>query len=707
MTASPCTRLLLAGASILALASIALTSTAQAADPASVSAPQSASTAGAATVDTIIITAEKRSVNIQDAPVAVTALTANAVLQRGLTGTQSLSAAVPGLVFNSPGEVGNPFIRGVGTTLSDPSSEQSVAMYVDGVYIASPDANLFNFNNIEQIEVLKGPQGTLFGRNATGGVIQITTKDPSPTPSGMVSVGYGSYDDVTASAYVTGPINDIMSADLAALYENQGEGYGHDRTTGASTFQQAVGDYSIRGKLLITPTPTTKILVSADFGHTYNNDAYQTPGVDAVDGAPYPGHYNTLDDENDNIKVDTGGGSLKITQDLGLAKVTSITSYRQTSDTYNLDDDVTSLAIANIKLLAQAHNWTQELQLSNGSDSNIKWVAGVFYYSSYGGYKYVDIDGANNITDKQLDTSYAGFGQVTVPIMADTNITAGVRYTTEDQKFVLSYPVENTQSQSASKVTYRLSIDHHFTKDVMGYVSYNTGFKSGGYNLLVPDDAFKPETLDATEVGLKTELFDHRLRLNVDAFYYTNNNLQVDTVFLGGIYVVNAGEAIIKGLEADFDFVPVQRLHISGGFSALHGRYTNDPGAVPISATGVSGAPINAKGNETVMTPPFTGSFSVDYSFQTDFGRIRPNVTVIYNSGYYWQIVNRLQQPSYTLLNASVDWAFNNTAYDLRLWAKNLTDATYFISRNADAGLGDNQEQAPPRTFGVTLTRHF
>jgi iron complex outermembrane receptor protein len=139
MTASPCTRLLLAGASILALASIALTSTAQAADPASVSAPQSASTAGAATVDTIIITAEKRSVNIQDAPVAVTALTANAVLQRGLTGTQSLSAAVPGLVFNSPGEVGNPFIRGVGTTLSDPSSEQSVAMYVDGVYIASPD----------------------------------------------------------------------------------------------------------------------------------------------------------------------------------------------------------------------------------------------------------------------------------------------------------------------------------------------------------------------------------------------------------------------------------------------------------------------------------------------------------------------------------------------------------------------------------------
>jgi iron complex outermembrane receptor protein len=568
---------------------------------------------------------------------------------------------------------------------------------VDGVYIASPDANLFNFNNIQQIEVLKGPQGTLFGRNATGGVIQINTKDPSQTPSGMVSVGYGDYDDVTASAYVTGPIvKDVVAADFAALYEDQGQGFGHDLVTGAKTFQQAVGNYSLRGKILITPTPSTTIMLSGDYGHSHNTDAYQNTEND-----------NTLDDYNDNMDVNTGGGSVRITQDAGVVKLTSITSYRQTTDNYNLDDDVTSLPLAGVNLLALAHNWTQELQISNGVDSKIKWVIGGFYYSSSGGYDHVVVDGANSITDKQLDTSYAGFGQATAPIGFNTNLTLGIRYTTEDQHYILSYPIQLGDSQTASKVTYRVSLDHHFTDDIMGYLSYNTGFKSGGYNLLVPNDAFQPESLDATELGFKTELFNHRLRLNVDAFYYTDTSLQVDTVFLGGIYVVNAGAAEIHGFEGDFDYVPVDHLHISGGLSLIHGRYTKDLNAQGLNADGTAFTVPNAKGYQTVMSPPVSGSLSVDYTFETSLGRIRPDLTAIYNSGYYWQVVNRLTQPSYTLLNASVDWTLKDTKYDIRLWAKNLTDAVYYISRNEDAGVGDVQEQAPPRTFGVTLTAHF
>jgi iron complex outermembrane receptor protein len=670
-------------------------------------APTPAAADAGSTVQTIIVTAEKRSVNIQDTPVAVSALTSNDIVERGLTGTQSLSASVPGLVFNSPGEVGNPFIRGVGTTLSDPSSEQSVAIYVDGVYIASPDANLFNFNNIQQIEVLKGPQGTLFGRNATGGVIQITTRDPSSTPSGMVSVGYGDYEDVTASAYVTGGLAPNLAGDLSVLYENQGQGYGHDLVTGSPTFQQAVGDYSLRSKLLFTPTPTTKILVSADFAHSYNTDAYQTTGASPITDAPNPGRFNTLDDYNDNNRVDTGGGSIRITQDLGVVRLLSISAYRQTNDLYNLDDDVTSLPIAGVKLIADSDNWSQEFQIASPESSKIKWILGAFYYSSSGGYKDVVVDGANSITDKQLSTSYAGFGQVTAPLWFNTDLTLGLRYTTESQTYVLSYPVALSESQSADKATYRISLDHHFSDDIFGYISYNTGFKSGGYNLLVPDDSFKPEYLDATEIGLKSEFFDHRLRFNIDGFYYTDRNLQVDTVFLGGIYVINAAAAIIKGIEADFNYVPVSHLNITGAVSLLDGRYTSDPGAVPLSASGVSGTPINAAGNRTVMSPPFTGSLTVDYAFYTDIGRFKPALTVIYNSGYYWQIVNRLQQPAYTLVNASLIWTLKDAAYDIRFWAKNLTDSVYWVSRNADAGVGDVQEEAPPRTFGVTLTAHF
>jgi iron complex outermembrane receptor protein len=600
-------------------------------------------------------------------------------------------------------------MRGVGSNLFDPSSEQSVAMYIDGVYIAAPESNIFNFNNIEQVEVLKGPQGTLFGRNAVGGVIQIQTRDPSKRFSGDASVGYGNYGDLTASGYITGPVTDAIAADLAVLYEDQSQGYGHDLTTGAKTFQQAVGNVNLRGKLLYRPTDATKITVSADYAHSVSTNAYQKPeGVySPIDGSTYPGPYNTYGDLNDRDDVKTGGASVKVEQEVGSLHLLDITAYRRTDVTYHLDDDVTAVPAADIVLNPRAHDWSEEVQLSSPDQGRLKWMIGGYYFNAVGAYAPVTIDGSEQVADSQSSISYAGFGQVSAEIVPQTNLTLGARYTTESQKYQLTYPVSLNANQTFDKWTYRASLDHHFSQDVLGYVSFNTGFKTGGFNLLDPGNSFKPESLQAEEVGLKTELFERRLRLNLDGFYYNDTNVQVLTAFLGGTITSNAARAVIKGVEADFEAVPVDHLNISGGLSLQTGKYTSYPNGVPTDANGVSGAPISEAGNHTIITPPVTGNISASYKWESGAGQLQPSVTVIYNGGFYWQADNRLTQPAYTLVNSSLLWTPPSANYSVRIWAKNLGDARYYIARLAVALVGDVQEQAPPRTYGVTVSTRF
>jgi iron complex outermembrane receptor protein len=205
----------------------------------------------------ITVTAQKRAERAQDVPISDSTVSAAEAQSRGITDTTSLQMAVPGLVIDHTANEGNIFIRGVGTNLFGPSSEQTVATYVDNVYMPSPETNLFSFNNIDRVEVLKGPQGTLFGRNTTGGVVQIITKDPSTTFGGDVSVGYANYDTVTSQGYVTGGLLPDLAADIAVMYENQGIGWGHNFTTDRENGIEAKNNYALRSKWKFTPSDAT------------------------------------------------------------------------------------------------------------------------------------------------------------------------------------------------------------------------------------------------------------------------------------------------------------------------------------------------------------------------------------------------------------------------------------------------------------------
>jgi iron complex outermembrane recepter protein len=265
-----------------------------------------------------------------------------------------------------------------------------------------------------------------------------------------------------------------------------------------------------------------------------------------------------------------------------------------------------------------------------------------------------------------------------------------------------------------------VALDHHFTDDVMAYASFNTGFKSGGYNLTAPGRSFGPEKLKAYETGLKTELLDRTLRLNVAAFLYKYTNQQVSAataVAASGslnFSVINAGASNIKGLEANFDYVPTRRLTLSGGMSLIRGRYTNFPGqqylgtnGQVVSANGFpAGAVVNVKGSPTVLTPKFVGNLSASYKIPTSAGDFVLDLAVQHNSGFVWS-QNSLdaRQESYTLINSNLSWTSQGGGLGLKVWAKNISNKYYYSGLAVSNGYAATP--APPRTVGVTLSYHY
>ena len=679
------------------------------------SPPAAAQDAGLAEV---VVTAQKRAERVQDVPISDSVVTLADVQDKGITDTIGLQAAVPGMVINHTAAEGNFFIRGVGTNLYGPAAEQTVAMFVDGVYLASAEANMFSFNNIERVEVLKGPQGTLFGRNTTGGVIQIITRDPSQTFGGDVSVGYANFDTVTGSGYVTGGLTSNLAADLAVQYENQGIGWGHNFTIGEENASLAKGNWAFRSKWKFTPTDTTTLKLILSDSRQYLQYNYQlVPGVVSpiVPSQGYAGHFNSFSNIRNYEYVRARGASFHVDQDAGPVHIVNIVSYAHTTLGYVLDNDTTPSTFGDIAIPSLAHNWTEEFQVQSQAASKIKWVVGAFYFDAYGAFVPVDVShGAALLYDHQTTRSASGFGQATVPIIDGTNLTLGARYTSDKQNFIGTTYFGGANagtfagSQAVSKTTWRVAIDHHFTDDVMAYASQNRGFKSGGFNAFsfASVNSYEPETLDAYEVGLKTEWFEHRLRWNSAAFLYNYSNLQVEVPVVGGQITGNGPRARIKGVETEIQAKPMEKLELTAAATYLDARYTRYPNALAISPSG-NLSTIDAAGNYVGSAPKVTANVGANYSLMFKAGTLQPNVSVSYNNGYVFYADNRLVQPSYWLLNTSLTWYAPEDAWSVQVWGKNLNNEVWYMSRSEQAGQGDVQRLAAPRTFGVTLRTKF
>ena len=681
--------------------------------------PSASSQGGAGTgrLEEIVVTAQRRSERLQDVPVAVTSLSSLALARQGVTSTLDLSQAAPSLIVNSSVSVANPYIRGIGSDFFDPTSESPVAIYVDDVYMATPQANVFSLAGTKQIDVLSGPQGTLFGRNATGGVIQIQTLDPTHAPHLDASVSYGNYDYVNGSIYGAVGISDTIATSLSAQYENQGKGYGHNLFDGSEINKQQIHNISLRNKWLIELPTGTTVRISGDYARSENNISYHrnkgsfSETVGAIPPLGYVGRYNANINYPDSFRVKSGGVSLKVDQKLGSVTLTSITAYRKSTDHYTLDEDQSTASTFaqnafDLAWTAKYRGFSQEARIKGRDNSVFNWMVGAFYYSAKGSYNDFLFDGFNFIDfDQQKTKSIAGFAQATVKLLANTKLTGGVRYTKDTVAF--SYPAGGLYppKRTFTEPTFRVALEQHFSRDILAYVSFNTGFKSGGYALLTPGNGYNPEKLKAYEVGLKTEWFNHTLRLNMDGFLYRYSDQQVNVNTGFGNVVENAGDAHLQGFEATADYVPTSRLKLSGALTLMGGHYTDYPGYVVLDTQGNSLGTINAKGFRTIRTPKFVGSVSVQYTLPTSFGDFAANVGLQHNSGYNFVVDPRVGQPSYTVLNAGLSWSPSNGPFTVRVWGKNLTNANYYSIANPNpAPVGDTQVNAPPRTYGVTAS---
>ncbi len=686
----------------------------------------------------VVVTAEKRAEPLQATPLPITAFSAATLDKDNIHSLEDLTVLDSSVKIGEGTGQAVPFIRGVGNPVRNIGDEASSSIYIDGVYISRLPAAFFELPAVSQIEVVKGPQGTLYGRNSEGGLISILTRDPTRQPALDASVGYGSFDTTRASLYAADSFGDKLKANLSLLEVNQADGWGKDIDTGG---QNGFEDASIaRTKVMFDPWAGTHLTFSADYFFTRSTDGLSSLAYEGTtQGLPTAPHtqigplpfYDT-DNNLNNVDRSYGGGvSLKVQQDLKFADLISITAYRRTDEKLIQDGDDSPINYTNAVFNDAALQTSEELRLQSKRNSPFDWVLGFYYIDQYGAYSPIEENGLSLgpytavIYAHQSDTSYAGFGQTTFHLPAATNLTLGLRYTTDDVSGSghtdLATATKYIPGKVASaddtydRATYKVGVDHRFTADTLGYVSYSTGFKAGVFNTVpFSATAVLPETITAYEIGEKTELFDHRLRLNADVFDEEIKNLQVQAVSATpplALVLINASRAHSRGFEFDGAVSISHALSATFGFTAMDAKYdsfADAPFYAPINTSPFGNGPLtlgNASGKYLPRAPDFSLNVGLDYKFSDQFGDWDVNGNYLYSDKYYWDPDNRHAQNAMGLLDANLTFVPKGlTHWSVSLWGKNLTDVQYYWGENETAGtVGTPGVVAPPRTFGFAL----
>lgn len=691
----------------------------------------------------ILVTATRREQALQDVPIAVTALGGETLDNARIRQTSDLVMQVPNLTISSQVAAFVVFLRGVGNTATNPGQEGAVATYVDGVYQPSPYGALLSLSNIARVEVIKGPQGTLFGRNATGGLINVVTKDPSQEFSGNALISYGNFNTMKATGYITGKLAENVSADIAGYYYNQDKGFGTNVGTGNRL--KGTMNLDIRGKVLIEPTDTTKIRIAASYARNTSstgNALAILPPSTGLGGSALPNFYTSNNFYNINADTDPSSTStnkqfsLKIDQDAGPFDIVSITSYTN-QKSYEIEDaDTTTTPILNFIGSQDTNVFTQELQLQSKKGSALTWILGAFYFNSDAkgsptgvglrGFAFGCADCGLNSRTHATTKSFAGFGEATYEILPKLNVTVGGRYTTDKKAIggftdlvgaggviTGTFPIAPAE-KTFNKFTYRGIVDYHFAEDVMGYASYSRGFKSGGYDTSIPNGiAFAPEVLDAIEAGVKIQALNRRLTLNMAAFHYDYKNLQQPVLIPGTTtqITINAANAKVNGFEADAGLKITENFRVSGGIGYLDSEYKdfdNAPCTALNPVTGaVTGFSCSPSGNQLVQTSKWSWNVGGVLTLPTKAGNFTATASYAYKGTFFYDFTNRLPQKGYGLLNGSLGWSTEDEGFGVNIYAENLTNQKYTIAQYPTGGFPDRVGVGRPRQFGVELRTKF
>jgi iron complex outermembrane receptor protein len=690
--------------------------------PAYAEAPASSATQ----VDEVIVTAQKRSENIQDVPISIVAVTAEAAQRSGIRTTDDLGAISAGLTITRVTQSPLVYIRGVGTQSASTGEEGSNPIYVDGYYNPSLAGSVLALNNIERVEVLKGPQGTLFGRNATGGAINIITRDPQQTPTMSGSAGYGNFNTFEGSFYGSTGLGPNLAADLAVYGKDQSDGWGTNLATGQEVLKSK--DFAVRGKVLFTPDDATRFVIGADYEKDesdYGIALRQLPGALSIilrESAPAD-FYDVRENLQPTSSVRQWGVNLKATHDFAWLQAVSLSNYRHVDADYNFDQDGSTLPLVDAYFLSTTQVFTQELQVQSLPDSKIKWIVGGFFLDSsansdpllLSGLAFAGVGGTDTRFGKIDTRSLAAYAQTTIPIGAQSEITAGLRYT-HDRKELIgtdiipALPTFTIDTDASwSKLTWRLSASHHFSDNVMVYASSSRGYKSGNFTTVnLRNPPVSPEELTAYEAGFKSEFADRRLQLNAAVYHYDYKNIQLNQLVAGQQFLLNAAAAKITGLDLEMQAAPAQglKLFATANFMFKH-EYSDFPGSPsnvpnPASVGGNHSIFIDATGNTLIRSPDFTGTLGASYDIPIGDGKaIQLSAAYVYSSSFFWEPDNRLKQNAYGLANGQIAYSAKDDRWRVRLWGRNLFDKKYYSFETSS--IADDGSPAAPRTVGIAL----
>ena len=714
------------------------------------------------TLEEITVTARKRSENLQETPISITAFSGNSLEARQIDNVSQIATFTPNLTFDTSSAISGTkssasiFIRGVGQTDFVLSTDPGVGLYLDGVYISRSVGSVIDIIDVERVEVLRGPQGTLFGRNTIGGAISITSKKPTEELSGSASITTGRYNRFHVKGNINIPISDTLLSSFS-LARFSREGHINRPNLGDKTG----GDNSWAGRASFLWTPTENLEINLNFDGTTVREkscCNELVGVNEFgffalanngfifDPVPLdpsdPGFFDANDlptaDFQDNTdfnipaELDLWGVSLTVEMDMdnGLT-LKSITAYRDLESLLGRDlTHSTNIQFGRTIDVFNHQQFSQELQLQgNAFDDRMKWIAGLYYFDEKG----LNIDDVNFNPVVHLisggkvhNNSIAAFTQATYDVTDKLSITGGLRWTKDTKRFMpegfqfvitssIGMPpglllVPNDERQATSKEWLPMgNIAYQWTDDFMTYVTFSKGFKGGGFTQRVfpplPElPSFKPEFVKVYEAGFKITGFDNHVRLNGAVFRTDYNDMQVLVQDVIAPITENAAEARIKGFELELMAIPAEGLTVEIGIGYLDAKYLAiDPRAV---ATGLS------LDKKLVNIPEWSLNASVSYA--VDFmgiGTLSPRVDWSYKSDYANDAFNEplLNQEAYSLLDASVAFEDYGEKWLVVLSGKNLTNKRYKIAGFADLITQSAAEASfgRPIEWAFTVKRRF
>lgn len=684
-----------------------------------------------AQLDDVIVTAEKIETSLQKTPVSITALSSKQVSEFRLWNSKELTSIVPNMYSNNSGDERNVIsIRGITTTSYDPA----VTTYIDGVNQFSLDTYIATLFDVERIEVLRGPQGTLYGRNAMGGVINIITKQPSNTTDAFAEINIGNYHQQRYTAGFRTPLIKNKLFFGAAGVFNKRDGF--YTNTFYNTSYDKISTFTGNYYLKYLPTARWSLTLNVKHQNNRNNGAFPlAPSVDDAFASPFELQQNAVAKMIDN----TLNASLTANHAGTGFNFASITAWQNNHRYYNapLDGDFSPLDAITV-INDYGNNWnnvkvfTQEFRFTSPANTTslFKWTAGTYFFAQNipnkqathfgkdaGIFGVPDTDFSTINISKGNNTGIAAYGQLSYAITKKLELIGGLRYDYENKKLsvqgeyakdggpsFITLP-DTSAKENFSAVSPKLGLNYTASGVTNIFITYSRGYRTGGLTQLSSDPSqpplypYKPEFSNNIEAGIKNNFYHNRLLLNVTAFYTHVNDAQVPTLILPEAITVtkNTGKLNSKGIEAELAATPAKGLQLMYNFGYTDATYKS----LKISQGGET---VDLNGKKQIFTPAVTSMLAVQYAYiinEKKQLRVIARGEWNYLGTEYFDLANNIKQSPYSLFNIRA--GFSTKHVQLFFWGRNLGN-THYIAYAYDFGavhLGD------PKTYGVTLSANL